>query len=348
MTSTLTFPPLNTDGIERILARREPDHVSVIVAAPGVGKSTLTRSVLAHHLKAGRLRRVLWAVQAINEPDSLGAQAQQDFQDLGIHTETIYSSARCDELGKPYLPQFQWPDHPAVKIVSHAKLPLIFGARHASMSLRQADLLVIDEDPTAGLLLSYEQVLPGAAPMHLKALPEEDPVWQALQKVAEGARRSDTRTFALPNRFIRGYGLFGSPFWAAFQAHHPGPVDVLALKKTLARFVRSQQAVWLAQAFAEDAALVAGGRGNGQPTAAATLRSALARGQGALCPYPVAVQPAPPPPVRAADSRAGRLRERDLLPGTLPGSGTGDPARVRAGRQAGSGVQPPAARQLPA
>ncbi|WP_157451831.1 hypothetical protein [Deinococcus aquatilis] len=258
--------PFSEAALKTILtnALRQPGEVHVIVAPPGVGKSRTTRETIAAWTTSGHLRHILWATQSINGADSLGQEAHDDFKARGQTVDIIYAQDHPSLSPASYKGQFEWPTTPAVKVISHARLKQMFGpGTHLAKRLAAADLLVIDEDPFGGLLLSSPTK---ETSVRIKVLAASgDPVSVALAQVAYDAEVTSTpQAFhSLKTRKYRevktraaGHTLHGSAFWAAFHTTHPGPVDTLRFKEALQDAgIRSNEASSISQAFAHDAGL---------------------------------------------------------------------------------------------
>ena len=230
--------PFDLTAARRIVSGASTGHIDLVVAPPGQGKSVHTRQVIADAIKARTLRHVLWATHSINEEDSLGQEAQADFVKLKLTAEIVYSRKNCSNA-EDFKDQFRWPSTPLVKVISHARIPLIFGETDpTSAGLRGADLLVIDEDPTTSLLLAspVDKSVPGdLLPYRLVTLAATgDPVCRALLRVADLAVAAGVgQSFARLNTFVVGHGVYGEEFWTLFLREHPGPVDVRSLRAAL-------------------------------------------------------------------------------------------------------------------
>ncbi|UBV43251.1 hypothetical protein LAJ19_03270 [Deinococcus taeanensis] len=135
--------------------------VTVFKAPPGAGKSHVTREVIRTLMGAGQLQRVLWAVQATRDPASLGAECLKAFQAHSVRADLVHGQDAFTGRGRQrdYAAQMVWPDEPAVKIISFAHLPLLFGPDPSNVftSLQKPDLLVIDETPHGALLFSSSE-----------------------------------------------------------------------------------------------------------------------------------------------------------------------------------------------
>lgn len=268
------LPPFNRGEAARVLSAASAGDVHVVVAAPGQGKSVLTRQEIADRIKAGRLGSVLWTVHAIKGKDSLGQEAEDAFKRLGVDCEIIRPHKHFAPGTKAFQRQFDWPTTPAVRIISHARLPMIFGGGTGlSRRLAGADLLVIDEDPSGGVLLtsSTDPYAPrawnddGQEPedLRLSTLSASGhPVFLALTAVADraasGTVSGAVTTFAQPNRYASAHSLSGTLLWPELARLHP--VDTLSLEKALvAAHVRPEDAELIARALTEDAARAADG-----------------------------------------------------------------------------------------
>ncbi|CAM3713734.1 hypothetical protein DEFR109230_09635 [Deinococcus frigens] len=265
-----------------MLSAAKLGEVHVVVAAPGQGKSMFMREEIADRIKAGTLSRVLWAVHAIKKADSLGREAEDAFKALGVDCEIIRPHKHFSSNTKAFQRQFDWPRTPAVRIISHARLPMIFGGGGGlSTRLAGADLLVIDEDPSSGVLLASptDPYAPRAwnedgqepADLRLNTLAASgDPVCVALADVADRAAISAissaasgtvsgaVTTFASPNNYASAHGLTGTLLWPELARLHP--VNTSGLEGALvAVHVRPEEAVLIAVALTEDAARAAAG-----------------------------------------------------------------------------------------
>ena len=269
----------NRTHADDLVCTAKPGEVHVITAAPGQGKSTLIRRAIKDVLFPAssaqpRIQRVLWATQSIATATALGAEARGDFVSLGVPVQIVYSRADFDTLGLSgrFEDQFTWPvdsagrPTPMVKIISHVRIHHVFGspANLVSEKLRQAELLVIDEDPTSGLLLSSPMAATGSglkptlSDFRLEQLARTgNAVCLALVDVlrfaeASSAGGSAIRNFTLATTFDLGHGLYGREFWELFQRAHPLPVDAAALGTALeSRGI--QDAKTIAESFADDA-----------------------------------------------------------------------------------------------
>jgi hypothetical protein len=274
-TST-TLPPFDRGEAARVLRAAKAGEVHVVVAAPGQGKSVLTRQEIADRIKASTptLTKVLWAVHAIKGKDSLGQEAEDAFKELGVDCEIIRPHKHFLSSIKAFQRQFEWPTTPAVRIISHARLPMIFGGSSGlSTRLAGADLLVIDEDPSGGVLLTSptDPYAPRAwnddgqepADLRLSTLVASgDPVCVALADVADraasGTVSGAVTTFAQPNRYASAHSLSGTLLWPELARLHP--VNTASLEAALvAAHVRPEDAALIAHALTEDAARAADG-----------------------------------------------------------------------------------------
>lgn len=254
--------PFDLTAARRIVSGASRYHIDLVVAPPGQGKSVHTRQVIADAIKAHTLRHVLWATHSINEEDSLGRGALAAFTGLKLPAEIVYSRTNFSGPGL-FEDQFRWPSTPLVKVISHARIPLIFGGTDpTSAKLRGADLLVIDEDPTASLLLAspVDKNVPGdLLPYRLVTLAATgDPACLALLRVADLAVAAEAgQRFARLNKFAIGHGVYGEEFWPLFLREHPGPVGVGSLRAALStsskKSPKIEQPKLVAEEFAEDA-----------------------------------------------------------------------------------------------
>ena len=266
---------------EDLVHDAKPGEVRVVTAAPGQGKSTLLRQAIKDALFPAsgappRIHRVLWATQSIATETALGVEARTHFEKLGVPVQIVYSKADFDELGLGLLgrfkDQFWWPvdsagrPTPMVKIISHVRVHLAFGSppEPVSEKLAQAELMVIDEDPTSGLLLSSPTTATGSgskltlADYRIERLAQSgDAVCLALLNMlrypeANSAAGTAIENFTLRTTYDLGHGLYGRAFWRLFQRVHPQPIDVPAFSAAL-EWRGIQDAGTLAEAFAEDA-----------------------------------------------------------------------------------------------
>lgn len=251
--------------------RIAPHQVDVVVAPPGVGKSTFMRQAIADDVGVGKLHRVLWATQSILEDSSLGGEALKDFKSLTMAAQVVYGQAAFDTRKEPgdYRAQFTWPAGPSIKIISHARLRCIYGmADPLSARLLGADLLVIDEDPLSSLLLesSTSREKQGGKLRVAELAGRGDAACAALGRVASAVSSSELASFERRDKYVQGQGLYGEPFWKLFLREHPGPVDVASLSAALQVKkpgpkpdfkLALRDAELVALSFAEDALLAA-------------------------------------------------------------------------------------------
>ncbi|MGY2892848.1 hypothetical protein [Deinococcus sp. UYEF24] len=259
--SSTPAPVFNLRRLEAILdlALASPGEIHVVVAPPGAGKSTGLRKLLAPRVNAAPhpLARVLWAAHDIHAETSLGREAWEDFDRLGVNSAILQRREQLALLSPPpsFEDQFDWPTDPQVKVVSHARVRQIFGQGHAlAPRLAGADLLVIDEDPFRSLTVNSSSTLtPNASTKSLAAT--GDPVGVALQQLAElVALIGGSETYRNFRRRTTGDALSGHLFWTNFFLFHSGPVDISALAASL-RSLGFGSPDQIAEAFAHDAAL---------------------------------------------------------------------------------------------
>ncbi|WP_027482054.1 hypothetical protein [Deinococcus pimensis] len=159
--TTCASPDVSSATLAALIETRLHNQVrgvTVVKAPPGTGKSTATRQALQELLQAGTVQRVLWAVHATRDAGSLGQECLQEFQQLGVEVSIVYGKAAFKGKGRQqkYAAQMNWPNAPSVKIISFSHLPLLFGPEppgEVLTPLCSVDLLIIDEDPHATLLL---------------------------------------------------------------------------------------------------------------------------------------------------------------------------------------------------
>lgn len=256
--TTAPLPAFNEAELHKIFSAACPGEVHVVVAPPGVGKSVTLRQIVAAQYRASHLTRVLWATHSMRDADSLGDEAKAHFDTLGTPASIVYSRDDLKAQGRAaeYAPQFDWTDPSAtpVKVISHTRVGQIFGPLgHQAQALRNAQLLVIDEEPFASL--SLHASASDDAPLTLNKLARAgtSPVIQALRQVAGAAEASGTpQPFTDVQGNVTGHHLSGRSFWQAFIAKHPGPVDPAVLTTVLKK-AEVAQAAFVAECFAEDA-----------------------------------------------------------------------------------------------
>lgn len=236
MTAILTpnhLPAFTRTTVSDLIDRaRSTASLHVIAAPPGAGKSTQAREHILQLIQTGQVRRVLWAVQATLTEHSLGKEAEQHFRELDPHLDVqiIYGHQHppLARRRNVYLQQFWWPTDPAVRIISHAHLPLVFGGVTPHAQLTDAlDLLVVDEDPMSALLLDSRAESQDSAKrmIDLAMLSAGTSlisrVLTDLLTAAQDGRLSG-HTFASIQRVPRGVGLYGQRFWEELTARLAG------------------------------------------------------------------------------------------------------------------------------
>ncbi|GGS15604.1 hypothetical protein [Deinococcus knuensis] len=208
------IPTLDRLHLERIVTLARPGEIHVIVAPPGSGKSTLLREVIAK--RTPTLERVAWATPTITQDDSLGAEAQEHFNSLKVTATRPRARNSTPTLSDAaFAAQFTWGGAAEVKVISHIRVRHAFGpTAHPAQVLQQAQLLVIDEDPAAPLLLSSHHA---QQPIRLDKLSHHLPALsRELMIIADIAEQH-----ALFHRFqtltgtATGAGVQGDVFWKA-------------------------------------------------------------------------------------------------------------------------------------
>ena len=269
--------PFTQWSARQLIQDAKPGEVHIVAAPPGVGKSMWTRQVIRDTLllppavsPSVGIRRVLWATHSIATDTALGKEALAAFQALHVPVQIIYRRANFKPSGaaSSYEEQFVWPTDPAghpepmVKIISHARIGLIFGnpGNPTSAGLLGADLLVIDEDPMSGLLIASptSRTDTDSPKYRLEGLATSgDPVFQALLRIVQTAPADSSagravQSFTLKNTYDLGHALYGRTFWHLFLRQHPQPVDTVSLSAALKKNGIADPDL-IAEAFAEDA-----------------------------------------------------------------------------------------------
>lgn len=120
----------------------------VVSLPPGTGKTYGTLRALQcaqHPLK------VLWFMPETHAR-SLAAITATQLQDLGVSSTRIHRAV--EQTTRTRQKCLSWPEGTHVKLLAHAYLPLLFGDHPllSLRSLREADLIIIDENPFTSLL----------------------------------------------------------------------------------------------------------------------------------------------------------------------------------------------------
>ncbi|WP_161884276.1 hypothetical protein [Deinococcus alpinitundrae] len=260
--------PFSPSDAAAVLTLAKPGEVHVVTAAPGQGKSTKLREEIAARIKAGDLTQVLWAVQSIRGDDSLGKEALDHFGTLSVDAEIVFGLADLGHDQVLYNSQFTWPSKAIVKIVSHARLPMIFGdGSEVSTRFKDADLLVIDEDPSGSMLLASvnEPAAKGSRKPDRRLILAElakssNPVCVALAELADRVEAGTVygvETFGPVKRFNKGHGLYGRALGSYLAALHPVDTTSLTAALSAGRLLSVETAQLVAQAIYEDAAVAA-------------------------------------------------------------------------------------------
>lgn len=211
--------------------------------APGQGKSTQAQREVVDRLMSGEVRRVLWAVRETNKATSLGRQALADFKkrtagtDIQCDLVLGREASRNDELSEAdYAQTMAWPETPCIKVISHAHLPLLMDPGLRIAGLADADLLVIDEDPSDSLLEHHAFALDALA-RHQHPSDRITPVLLSCSTqeaaVAQGAAIHEYWSF---DKWKGADTWYGPTFWSALLAAL-GPLssaDIDAFLETLA------------------------------------------------------------------------------------------------------------------
>lgn len=248
--------------------------VVVLRMPPGLGKTTSIQNALKRfatglasgqnekagvfsQLQEAGVRRVLWATRETVADDSLGAEAECAFLECcRIRVERVLGLEALERSGhgegkarwmrnrRAQWQQLVSPQTVEIKIISHAHLPLIFGSPRVIgplRDLRQADLLIIDEDPGAALMLRSTLVarkdkppvpnseLPSHSSLALSAqdfarllhdsgisaVPAQALLaqWQVAFDHPELQTRYGTRSRQPPHQEGQDAGLHGEAFW---------------------------------------------------------------------------------------------------------------------------------------
>lgn len=204
---------------------------TLIVRAPaGAGKSRILRRLLVENMQEKKLERVLWVVREVNQPkgkpaspksesnarqpvsaQGLAQEALNDFRLLTGGKMTVRKLTRTSKAAR-----FNWDvGGPEIKIISHARLPLIFSdyPRKRDAELAKAELVVIDEDPVHALILDGSVCLADKSN-------DFGFFYNALRKVA----RRPGKRFGLNHR-DQVEELFGVEFFALLQEQLQGNRD---------------------------------------------------------------------------------------------------------------------------
>ncbi|MBI0445361.1 hypothetical protein D9600_05190 [Deinococcus sp. DB0503] len=210
---------------------------------------------------------MLWAVRETLKQDSLGQEAAERLRAAGLNAcvvygkgETrmqVYRNARTWNAGTrakaraSYKTQFIWGAHPEIKIISHAHLPLVYGKDARStggqdlQQLRQAELLVVDEDPSDVFLLSDDIINQGRNKNAKKYLRLNRPFFESrsdaisvalntlLAQAASGHLDDQAEVWGRPGQ--QNYSLTGAAFWRALDEALPLTVDWAAFAEALGR-----------------------------------------------------------------------------------------------------------------
>ncbi|PYE53297.1 hypothetical protein [Deinococcus yavapaiensis] len=226
--------------IQDALASKE---LYIVRAPPGGGKSKYMRKAVQHYFQTSTISRVLWATQDTVEDTSLGAECERYLREDGVSVVRVlgkkHFGIKSTQKRPPknaqsrYEAQFKWPaGQPHVKIVSHAHLPLIYAASPTQemACLRQAQLLICDEDPI-NALLHVNDLWENEVHVSLTTLKTGqlalDNVSKAVQKLLTLAKKGGLRSLAdeLDNRITRRstFSLTRDAFWQALRAELPVP-----------------------------------------------------------------------------------------------------------------------------
>lgn len=211
--------------LDAVLSAAPEKEIRIVKAPPGSGKSDCTRQAVATLLSTGRVKRVLWATRDTTDDNSLGAEAEAEFNKLlgpaGQTAMRIAGQSVAQQKKIDLQKQFDWGSS-SVKIISHAHLPILFGHNPRLGKLARADLLVIDEDPLDSLLCSsHADSKPGdlnlAALIKVRA---PDPVTATLVRLLQAAQTGELSSSGeLPmfRRKRRDALLDDGPFYQAFH-----------------------------------------------------------------------------------------------------------------------------------
>ena len=229
-----------TPELDAVLTAARPGHeVRVLVAPPGSGKSRVTQQAVINLIRSGRVKRVLWATRDTTTNLSLGAEAEQVFNQLshaaglGDIATRVYGQRQAKVLKLDYRSQFGWSVG-AVKVISHAHLKDIFSPLTLGHPLSLADLLVIDEDPLDSLIhSSHPEKGDGLLNLELlRTLPTPGPVIQMLIRLLERAHSGSltaSEDFPTFNRRKGDSRLDDAAFYEALGAFSPADWDQFRL-----------------------------------------------------------------------------------------------------------------------
>lgn len=216
-------------------ALADPAAVRIVRMAPGQGKSTQAQQELVNRLLAGEVRRVLWAVRETKAQTSLGRQALAAFTGTTIQCDLVLG-AQASASPAAYRAALKWPEGPCIKIISHAHLPLLMDPGLGPATLADADLLLIDEDPSSSLLEQHT--------FHLESLARHQTVGDRITAYLVDCAAMDTvrAQGGAPHEYRsfdkrKGADIWsGETFWAALRTQL-GPLssaDIDAFMATLA------------------------------------------------------------------------------------------------------------------
>lgn len=235
---------ISSDVVEKLLRRvKGLPGVHILKAPPGDGKTQAVMEALAALRKAEGIRRVLYATHATLSEDAVGREVQSRFRRVLGAPPTIVRGRKHFTNEEKYEEQFRrWRQ--GVKIIAHAHLPTVFntGGSKPSTCLRQAELLVIDEDALSSLLVCSSEDFKDVCMLRcdaLRKLPDLDPfmgavvaLWQDILAGRSLAGVASWNSWEDNKAADDHHTLTGEEFWAELTRRVPSP-DWHALYTTL-------------------------------------------------------------------------------------------------------------------
>lgn len=226
----------------RLLQMERAPSVHVLRAPPGDGKTeAVIQALIALHGTPG-FTRVLYATHATVKDNAVGREIQDRFRALSGTAPVILQGRNQCSTQQAYDAQFSQPWVAGIKIIAHAHLATVLGGKQsqAAQFLRQAELLVIDEDPLTSLMVQssedFGEVLQCKA---LSRLPAPDPlvkallgVWTEITAGQSVPGIEDWNSWGDPKGRPDRHSLTGEGFWTALVGRMGAP-DWAALSDTL-------------------------------------------------------------------------------------------------------------------